>query len=109
MASDETLVGRIRDVVADTVGVTERTMFGGICFFLNGNILVGAWNDALIARVGPNAAGKALSKPHVRIMDITGKPMRGWLIIEPPGIDTDRQLKTWIKQAVTFVSTLPSK
>lgn len=109
MASDEMLVGRIRDIVADAMGVTERTMFGGTCFFLNGNILVGAWNDALIARVGPDAAQKALSKPHVRIMDITGKPMRGWLIIEPPGIETDRQLKGWIKQATTFVSTLPAK
>lgn len=109
MAYDETLAGRIRDVLASQTDVAEKKMFGGVGFLLNGNMLVGVWNDSLIARVGLEACEKALSQPHVRIMDFTGKPMRGWLVIEPVGIDRDAQLKGWIKQALTFVATLPAK
>lgn len=109
MPSDETLVGRIRDIVAGTTGVAERKMFGGICFFLNGNILVGAWGDSLIARVGIDVSEKSLSKPHVGPMDITGKPMKGWLLIEADGITKDAQLRSWVKLATKFVSTLPVK
>lgn len=109
MAYDETLAGRIRDAIAAKPGIVEKKMFGGVGFLLNGNMLVGVWNDSLIARVGPEASYEALQKPHVRPMDITGKPMKGWLMIEPDGIDKDAQLKSWIQLAIQFVSTLPAK
>lgn len=103
------LAGRIRDAIAAKSGITEKKMFGGVGFLLNGNMLVGVWKDSLIARVGPDAGEKALQKPHVRIMDITGKPMKGWLMIEPDGIAKDAQIQSWIKLATKFVSTLPTK
>jgi TfoX/Sxy family transcriptional regulator of competence genes len=109
MAYDETLAGRIRDAVGQQRGITEKKMFGGVGFLLNGNMLVGVWKDSLIARVGVEASEKALKKLHVRPMDITGKPMKGWLLIEPVGIDDDDQLGTWINLAAKFVSTLPRK
>lgn len=109
MACDETLVGRIRDEVAHKPGVTEKKMFGGVVFLLNGNMLVGVWKDSLIARVGLEASEKAVQQSHVRVMDITGKPMKAWLMIDPAGIEKDQKLKSWIKLATKFVATLPSK
>lgn len=109
MACDEVLAGRIRDEVQQTTGITEKRMFGGVCFLLNGNMLVGVWKDSLIARVGTDASPAALKQLHVNPMDITGKPMKGWLLIDPEGIRTDRSLRGWIKQSIAFVGTLPAK
>jgi hypothetical protein len=84
-------------------------MFGGVGFLLGGNMLVGVWQTSLIARIGADQCGAALKQPHVREFDITGRPMRGWGLIEPDGIDNDRQLNDWIKQATSFVETLLEK
>lgn len=109
MACDEVLAGRIRDELLQTTGITEKRMFGGVCFLLNGNMLVGVWKDSLIARVGLEASIPALKELHVHPMDITGKPMKGWLLIDPAGIRTDRSLRQWIKRSITFVGSLPAK
>lgn len=109
MAFDESLAARIRDVLDRTKGVEEKKMFGCICFLLDGNALAGVWKDRLIARLGPDDGEAALREPHVRAFDITGRPMRNWVAVEPEGIEDDDQLKTWIERAVKFVLTLPSK
>jgi hypothetical protein len=109
MAFDEALAARIRDALSRRRGIDERKMFGGICFLLNGNLLVGVWKDSLIARLGPDKGEAALLEPHVRAFDITGRPMRNWVLVEPEGIDEDDQLKAWIDRATTFVRTLPRK
>ena len=84
-------------------------MFGGVCFLLNEKMLVGAWPEFLIARLGADQGGEALLEPHVKKMDITGKPMKGWFMVEPEGFEDDDQLKNWIQQAVKFVGKLPGK
>ena len=84
-------------------------MFGSVCFLLNGNLLVGVWKDSLIARVGKGAYDAALQEEHVKEFDVTGKPMKGWVMVEPDGIDSDHQLNRWIDQATEFVRTLPGK
>ena len=84
-------------------------MFGGIGFLLSGNMLVGVWKMSLIARVGPDEYAQALKQPHVREFDITGRAMKGWVLVEPEGIDEDKQLAEWIERATDFVSTLPAK
>lgn len=84
-------------------------MFGGVGFLLRGNMCVGIWQNALIVRVGPREYAGALSSPFVREFDITGRPMTGWIIVEPEGLDTDRDLHAWVQRAVDFVGTLPSK
>src|SRR5437868_260310 len=109
MANDESLAERIRDALARTKGILEKKMFGGICFMLNGNILVGVWKDSLIARVGQIARDGALLELHVREFDITGKPMKGWIMVDPEGIDDDGSLKSWIRLAIDFVGSLPAK
>ena len=109
MAFDATLAERIRDALARKKNIEEKKMFGCICFFLNGNALVGVWKDALIARLGPDEGEAALREPHVRAFDITGRPMRNWVVVESEGVEDDDQLKGWIKQAVKFVNALPRK
>ncbi len=109
MAYSKSLVERIRHLVSRQRGVTEKKMFGGVCFLMNGNLLVGVWKDSLIARIGKDAYEAALQEEHVKEFDITGRPMKGWVMVEPDGIDSDHQLSQWIEQAMVFVRTLPGK
>jgi TfoX/Sxy family transcriptional regulator of competence genes len=109
MGFDETLAGRIRDALARKSGVEEKKMFGGVGFLLDGNMLVGVWKDSLIVRLGPEKGDEALLEPHVREFDITGKPMKGWVLVESEGVEDDDQLNEWIERAMEFVKTLPAK
>jgi TfoX/Sxy family transcriptional regulator of competence genes len=108
MHSDPGLVARVRDRIGRTRGVYEKVMFGGVAFFLDGNIVAAVWHDDLIARLGP-AATVALDEPHVRPFDVTGRPMTNWVMLAPDGIDTERQLADWLDRALAFVGTLPMK
>lgn len=109
MAYDETLAARIRDALARKKNVEEKKMFGGVGLLLNGNMLVGVWKDSLIVRLGPDEGDLALLEPHVKEFDITGRPMKGWVLVEPEGVEDDDQLTTWIERAVKFVGKLPKK
>jgi TfoX/Sxy family transcriptional regulator of competence genes len=109
MPFDETLAERIRDALARKKNIEEKRMFGCICFFINGNALAGVWKNRLIARVGSDEGEAALREPHVRAFDITGRPMRKWVAVEPEGVEDDDQLKDWIQRAIKFVKTLPKK
>src|SRR5437763_8229396 len=109
MAFDESLAARIRDALARKRGIEEKKMFGGIGFLLNGNMLVGVWKNSLIVRVGPDGYEDALLEPHVKEFDITGKRMKGWVLVEPEGVEDDEHLTNWIQQAVKFVGKLPGK
>jgi TfoX/Sxy family transcriptional regulator of competence genes len=109
MPYDEDLAARIRDWLARRKSVVEKKMFGGIGFLLNGNLLVGVWKDSLIVRIGPDGTEEALLEPHVRPFDITGKPMKGWVLVDPEGLEDDDRLAGWISRASEFVSSLPGK
>ena len=109
MAFDENLAARIRSALARKKNIEEKKMFGCICFFINGNALVGVWKDRLIARLGPDEGEAAMREPHVRAFDITRRPMRNWVAVEPEGVEDDDQLKDWIQQATKFVGKLPRK
>jgi len=109
MPYDEKLEARIGAVVAGWEDVSSRKMFGGVCHLLRGNMLAGVWKEFLILRLGGDAADFARELPHVRPFDITGRPMKGWVMIEPAGIRTAAQLNAWLKQARSFAETLPPK
>jgi TfoX/Sxy family transcriptional regulator of competence genes len=109
MAYDETLGDRMRPMLLPRAGVSEKAMFGGIGFLLYGNMCCGIWKDLLVVRLSPEEAARALKKPHVRVMDITGKPMKGWIFVEPKGLSKNKELLAWIESAVAFASTLPKK
>ncbi len=109
MVYSQSLAERCRIALRDQPGIAEKKMFGGVVFQLAGNILVGVWQTSLIVRLGPEPAAAALQQPHVREFDVTGRPMRGWVMVDPEGLDSVRQLAGWIEQAVRFVETLPPK
>jgi TfoX/Sxy family transcriptional regulator of competence genes len=109
MAFSEALAGCIRQRLARRKNVEEKKMFGGVGFLLNGNLLVGVWKDSLCVRLGPDQAEEALLEPHVKEFDITGRPMKGWVLVEPGGVEDDEQLSGWIQRAVKFVGKLPGK
>jgi hypothetical protein len=109
MAFDEDLAERIRTELARKKNIVEKKMFGGLGFLLKGNILVGVWKNAMIVRVGPHSYEDALLEPHVKEFDITGKPMKGWIMVEQPGVVEAAQVMPWIQRAVKFVEKLPSK
>ena len=109
MAYSESLASRIRDVFAGRRGVTEKKMFGGVGFMLHGNMCVGVWKTSLIARLGPEQAEAALKEPNVVDFDITGRPMKGWVMVEAEGVETDEQLRGWVERAFVFVERLPRK
>jgi TfoX/Sxy family transcriptional regulator of competence genes len=109
MAFDENLAKRIRGALARKKGIQEKKMFGSVGFLLNGNLLVGVWKDSLIVRLGDEQGEEALMEPHVKEFDITGKPMKNWILVEPKGVEDNDQLKDWIQRAVQFVGKLPEK
>ena len=109
MAFDETLAVRIRRNLARLKNVENKKMFGGIGFLLNGNMLVGVRKESLIALVGSDEYEHAVLEPHVKEFNITGKPMKGWVLVEPQGVVDDEQLNEWIQRALKFVRKLPAK
>jgi len=109
MAYSESLAERIRAHLKGTRGLVEKKMFGGVGFLLHGNMCVGVWKSSLIVRLDPDQTAEALKLPDVREFDITGRPMKGWILVEPDGLETDDQLRGWLDQAKQFVVTLPRK
>jgi TfoX/Sxy family transcriptional regulator of competence genes len=110
MAFDEGLAERIRDVCRERhIPVTEKKMFGGLAFLLEGKLLCGIIGDELMARVGPNDYEEALLLPNVRKMDFTGRPLKGLVTVEPEGLDFDSELEHWLLKGYEFVRSPPSK
>jgi len=110
MTYDNELAHRIREQLADEHGVTEKATFGGLAFLLDGNMTVGISNSGeLMVRVGPDASDEALARPHTRIFDMTGRPMKGWILIAVEGFATEHQLGAWVRRGVAFARTLPAK
>ncbi|MCC6431001.1 MAG: TfoX/Sxy family protein [Gemmatimonadaceae bacterium] len=108
MAIDEGLAQRIREALG-SARVTERKMFGGIAFMSRGHMFVGIAKQRLMVRVGPAAYDDALRKPHVREMDFTGRPLRGYVYVDAEGIERDEDLAEWVGAGLAFVGTLPAK
>lgn len=110
MAYDENLANRLRDLLADEDAVTEKKMFGALAFLLNGNMSVSASRSGgLLVRVDPAETDACLARPHTSLMEMGGRSMQGWLIIEPEGLKTKSQLAAWVRRSITFVRKLPAK
>ncbi len=109
MPYSQSLADRVRRLLQSQPGIAEKRMFGGVAFLLHGNMLVGVWQQSLIVRLGAERAAQALRQDHVREFDPTGRPMKGWVMVEPDGLDSDRELAAWIEAAEEFVGELPRK
>ena len=108
MAYDERLAERVRAVVAGEEALTERKMFGGLAFMLDGHMFCGIVGGELMLRLGPEGADAALNRSHVRPMDFTGRPMAGMVFVAPEGL-RGATLRRWVREAAAFVRTLPPK
>jgi hypothetical protein len=109
MAFSESLAARIRQALARGKSIEEKRMFGGICFLLNGNMLVGVWKESLIVRLGTEEGDEALKEPHVNEFNITGRPMKGWVLVAPEVVEDAGQVKAWIQRAARFGGKPPAK
>ncbi len=109
MTNDDALAERIRPILSRRKGFSEKKMFGGVCFLINGNMCVGTWKGSLIVRLDRKQHDETLARPHTKPANITGRVMKGWALVEPSGIESDDDLKTWVRRAANFAASLPVK
>lgn len=109
MPFDEQLAERVRKVLKSQKGLSEKKMFGGICFLIYGNMCCGVEKFNLMVRVGSDKYEKLLKMAHVRPMDFTGRPLKGFIYIDPKGLQSSSQLKKWLTHGINFALTLPKK
>lgn len=109
MAYNEHLKERIERVFKEkNVPAEGKTFMGGYCFFLNDKMCVGldidknSNQDRLMARIGEENTGEALQRPGCSHMDITGKPMKGFVFVDPTGFDMDDDLEYWVQKSIDF-------
>jgi TfoX/Sxy family transcriptional regulator of competence genes len=109
MAFDEHLAERVRRMVGKRQGLSEKRMFGGLAFLLHGNMSCGIHGGELIVRIDPETTGAALGEPGTRVFDITGRPMRGWLLVSANALGDEAALKRWLHRSLDYAATLPRK
>lgn len=109
MPYNQQLAERLREKLLPLIPVTEKKMFGGVAFLLNGNMTVGVIRETLIVRVGPEKHKAALAMPGARPFDMTGRPMNGWVMVSAEGFSSGQALENWIHLALEFAQTLPPK
>lgn len=111
MAHDEALTRRVRDLLAPIAGaeIDERKMFGGLVYLDRGHMCCGIVGADLMVRVGPDAYAEALSRPHARPMDFTGRPLTGLVYVAASGLTSEAALWEWIGRGLVFTRSLPAK
>lgn len=109
MAYDEKLTGRLSALIRNRKDFSKKKMFGGIAFMLNGNMCFGVHKDSLVLRMDEETASQSLEQKYVKPFDITGRPMKGWIMVMKEGIKTKENLEKWTSLSIKFVKTLPGK
>ena len=110
MAYDEELADRIREQLADQPGITEKAMFGGLAFLVGGNMSVAASGQGgLLVRIAPEDTDAVLELPHVGLMEMGGRSMKGWVRVAPDALGSDSELGAWVRRGVEFARSLPAK
>jgi hypothetical protein len=109
MAFDQGLAERIRKHLTQQKGLTEKRMFGGLAFLLNGNMCCGVHQRELIVRLDPAQTVAALTEPHTRVFDLSGRPMKGWILVEPAGLANEPALAKWLRFGTNYAASLPKK
>lgn len=109
MSYDTTLEEYIEEAVAGWRGIEKQKMFGGLCYLMNGNMCFGVWKNFLIVRMAPEAAREKLKGEGVRQFDITGKPMKGWVMVGKSIWEKKKDLIKWMETGKSYALTLPAK
>lgn len=100
---------RIRKLMSNWKNTDAKKMFGGVCYLMNGKIVCGVYKEFLILLLGEEAGEKAMGNPFARLFDITGRPIKGWVMVAQEGFKTANELEEWLNQAKKLVETLPPK
>ncbi len=106
MAYDDGLAERLRGALEEQRDVSEKKMFGGLCFLVDNKMCVGIVKSELMVRVGAERHAEALRQPHARPMDFTGRPMKGFVYVAPEGFDSERQLAWWVGLGVSYARSV---
>jgi len=109
MHSDPKLIARVESATRGWRNLTPKKMFGGMAWMLSGNMCIGIWHDSLVVRCDPVEWPRHLKRKHVGEMNITGRSMRGWLLVAPPALRKTANLTRWLETARDYVATLPAK
>ncbi len=109
MGYDLKTADRVRRILSSRSGVAEKRMVGGLSFVVDGSMCCGVTGSALMVRVGAQARERTLAEPHVRPMEFAGRPLAGFVLIDPEGFRTDAALAAWVQRGVDFAATLPAK
>lgn len=110
MAFDEDLANRLRELLSDERGITEKRMFGGLAFLVNGNMAISASGQGgVLVRVEPTDTDRLVQRPHVERMAMRGREMDGWIRVAPDGVRSKRQLQSWVTRGVNYARSLPAK
>ncbi|CAI8030102.1 hypothetical protein GBAR_LOCUS17062 [Geodia barretti] len=109
MAYDESLAARVEAILSERSDVAARKMFGGLAFMLSGNMCCCVTDKGLMVRVGTEDYAAALTLPHAGLMDVTGRPMRGWVLVEPAGLASGAGLREWVERGADYAATLSPK
>ena len=110
MAYDDALAQRIREAIRHEVGVTEKRMFGGLAFLVNGNMAVSASSQGgLLLRIDPADAESLTRQPHVERFEMRGRAMDGWLRVGEQALGSDDELRRWVDIGVAYARSLPAK
>ena len=109
MAYDKGLEARVDEIMEGWESYEKKKMFGGICYLKSGNMSLGIWQDYLIVRCGPERYAECLKSRHAKEFDVTGKPMSGWVMVYPEGVEEDRELEKWMRIGHSYSSSLPRK
>jgi len=109
MPYDMALAQSIRAHLQGQEHLTEKEMFGGIGFMINGNVACGVIGKEMMVRVGPAGHAQALATPHARPFDMTGRPAKGWIMVGPGGLQSEGDVRSWVERGVSFARSLPAK
>jgi TfoX/Sxy family transcriptional regulator of competence genes len=109
MPYSEKLEARINKIVSGWKNTASKKMFGGVCHLVRGNMFCGVYKDFLILRIGETSAQEAFELPYVKPFDITGRAMKGWIMVDDRGFESDEDLKNWLNKAKQFADNLPPK
>ncbi len=109
MAFDEELANSVRKQLGRKGGLVEKKMFGGLAFLIHGNMSVGVHGKELIVRIAPESTDALLKERGARVFDVTGRPMKGWLLVGGAEIGNPESLAMWVRRGVDYAASLPKK
>ncbi len=109
MGYDLGLAARCQDILPENPAISQKKMFGGLACLLNGNMAFGIHKDHLMVRVGLDAYDASMELPETLPFDLTGRSMKGWILVSPAGLEEDDQLKGWVASGLRFAESLPAK